>query len=139
MSDLFVKLDAEYASDPKLLEAGPLAELLYVRSLCFCKRTLVDGFIRERQLAVIAVGIPSPSKHAAALVEVGAWERVDGGWQVAAWLKRNKSARQIAEEREAKRAASLLANHTQHHVGKGKKPSPRCELCRAEANPDYMQ
>lgn len=149
MSDIFVKLDAEYASDPKLLEAGPLAELLYVRSLCFCKRTMSDGVIRVTQLPVVALGIPSARKLADKLVEVNAWAEVhepqkDGAlrlvaWEIPAWLKRNKSAATIAKEREDRRAASVLANHTQHHVGKGKKPSSKCELCKAEATPDYMQ
>lgn len=129
MSGLYVKLDAEYACDPRLLEAGPLAELLYIRGLCFCKRTMVDGIITDRQLNVIALGIPKPAGLAAALVDCGAWLRTDTGWIIAAWLKRNKSAEQITAEKEAKRRASVLANHTQHHVGK--KPSPTCELCRS--------
>lgn len=143
MSGLYVKLDAEYASDDRLIEAGPLAELLYVRGLCFCKRTMVDGTITRRQLAAVALGIPSPEKHARTLVDVGAWAETDTGWTITAWLKRNKSVEQICAEREAKRAASVLANHTQHHVGPGKKPSPKCELCNAQngadEGPDYLR
>lgn len=131
MSGLYVKLDAEYACDPRLLEAGPLAELLYIRGLCFCKRTMVDGIITDRQLNVIALGIPKAKEHAAALVECGAWLRSDTGWIVSSWLKHNKSVAEIVLDKEARRAASALANHTQYHVGAGKKPSAKCELCRS--------
>lgn len=135
MSGLYVKLDAEYASDDKLIAAGPLAELLYIRGLAFCKRQMVDGIIKTNQLAAVALGIPSAARHAAALVEHGAWAPIDGGWLIAAWLKRNKSAAEIADDREARRVASVEANHAQHHVGTGKKRSPKCEICRAERAP----
>lgn len=135
MSGLYIKLDAEYASDDKLIAAGPMGELLYVRSLAFCKRQMVDGIIRTNQLNVIALGIPSAKKHAEALVESGAWTLTAEGWQIANWLKHNKSAEQINEDREMRRVASMEANHAQHHVGPDKKASPKCELCRAARPP----
>ena len=46
MSGLFVPLDVEYDSDDKMIEAGPMAELLYVRGMAFAKRTGSDGNIR---------------------------------------------------------------------------------------------
>jgi hypothetical protein len=133
MSGLYVKLDAEYASDDKLIAAGPMAELLYIRGLAFCKRQMVDGVIKTNQLAAVALGIPSAAKHAAALVEHGAWVTVRDGWRIAAWLKRNKSVAEITDDREARRVASMEANHAQHHVGPGKKRSPKCDACRAES------
>ena len=60
---VYVPLDVEYASDDKIIEAGPMAELVYVRGLAFCKRTLNDGEITRAQLAVVAVGISSPLRH----------------------------------------------------------------------------
>lgn len=134
-SGLYVKLDAEYPTDDEFIEAGPMAELLYVRGLCFCKRKLLNGTISRNQLSTVALGIPSPLKHAATLVDVGLWETTDAGWFICAWFKRNKSAEQITETREARRLASVEGNHAQHHVGPGKKPSPKCEICRSEKPP----
>ena len=51
MSGLFVPLDVDYADDPKIIEAGPLAELLFVRGLAFCKQQLSDGHIARSQLS----------------------------------------------------------------------------------------
>lgn len=135
MSGLFVKLDAEYATDDKLIAAGPLAELLYVRGLAFSKRQMVDGLIKTNQLPAVGIGIPSPAKHAAKLVEVGAWEVTKDGWVITGWLKRNKSAAAIIEDKALRARASAEANHAQHHVGPGKKKSLKCEICREESGP----
>lgn len=117
MAGLYVPLDVDYATDDKLIEAGPMAELLYVRSLCFAKRTMRDGQIARSQLAAVALGIPSAAKHAQRLVDVGAWTASKTGWTITAWLKHNKPAASIRADSEAKKAASLLANHERWHVG----------------------
>jgi hypothetical protein len=131
---LYVKLDVEYAHDPKMIDAGPMAELLYVRALCFAKRSMKDGFIAERQLPAVALGIPAPHKHAATLVEVGAWEKTTGGWNITSWLKRNKSAARIAHEIEARRMKSVMGNHERWHV-KESKYDPTCEICNPMGDP----
>lgn len=125
---LYVKLDAEYASDDKMIEVGPLAELLYVRGLCFAKRTMLDGKISRGQLSAVAIGIPNPTKQVDRLVAVGAWTTTRQGWQITAWLKRNKSALTIGAESEAKRVASQTANHERWHIRENK-PSLTCPLC----------
>lgn len=127
---LYVRLNAEYPTDDEFIEAGPLPELLYIRGLCFCKRKLIDGVISAKQLPAVAMGIPSARKHARTLVAVGLWEETDDGWAIVGWLKWNKSADQVEEDREARRIASMKANHVQYHVGEGGKPSTRCDLCR---------
>ena len=132
---LFVKLNAEYNTDDEFIEVGPMAELLYIRALAFCKRKMLDGTISTGQLISVALGIPAPAKHAASLVRVGLWEATADGWTVTGWAKWNKSAAEITDEQESRRRASMEANHAQHHVGPGKKKSPKCELCRAEHAP----
>lgn len=135
MSGLYVPLDVEYDSDDKLILAGPMAELLYVRGLAFAKRTMSNGDINSAQIAVVGRGIPSAVKHAAKLVEVGAWRSTATGWHISAWLKRNKSVEAIDSEREAKKAASAKANHERWHVGEQGKPSASCPLCHPEPDP----
>lgn len=132
---LFVPLDVDYASDDKLIEAGPMAELLYVRGLAFCKRTMSDGHIRRSQLTAVGLGIPSASKHAQRLVDVGAWTVTSYGWRVSSWLKRNKSAAQIRLESDTKKKNSILANHRRWHVGEGKEPSISCPHCYPTPDP----
>lgn len=131
---LHVQLDVEYASDPKIIDAGPMAELLYVRALCFAKRTMRDGCITQSQLRTISIGIPSASRQAQRLVDVGAWEKTGDGWRIAAWLKRNKSADRITSDMAAKRMKSLLGNHERWHV-KADRFDPTCELCNPYNGP----
>jgi hypothetical protein len=132
---LYVPLDVDYASDDKLIEAGPLAELLYIRGLAFCKRTMSDGRIKRAQLTVVAHGIPSARKHVYQLVDVGLWRETSDGWAIVAWLKRNKSAAQIRSDSETKKAASALANHRRWHIGEGKEPSFSCPHCYPKPDP----
>jgi hypothetical protein len=134
MVGLHVQLDVEYASDDKLIEAGPMAELLYVRGLCFAKRTLTDGRITHGQLSAVAIGIPSPVKHARRLVEVGAWRATTTGYQIVSWLKRNKSAATVRAEADRKTKDSIAKNHKRWHVDEAK-TSPTCPLCYPERDP----
>lgn len=131
---LYVPLDADYYHDPKIIDAGPMAELLYVRALCLAKRTEKDGYIADSQLRVIGAGLSRPHALADRLCAVGAWERVGNGWQISAWLKRNKSAAQITHAKEAARMKSLQGNHERWHV-KEQKFDPTCELCNPYKDP----
>lgn len=135
MSGLFVPLDVEYDSDDKMIEAGPMAELLYVRGMAFAKRTGSDGNIRRSQLVIVGRSIPSAAKHAAALVRVGAWVETADGWHIAAWLKRNKPMAEIAADKHRRKAASQKANHDQYHTGPSGKPSTTCPLCAPISEP----
>lgn len=129
---LHVQLDVEYASDERIVEAGPMAELLYVRALCWCKKNpKTNGAFTWSQLAVFAHAIPQARKHAARLVEVGAWEDTGKGAQVAAWLKRNKSGEDIASAADMASMLGIQGNHERWHVGKDGKPSNKCPLCLA--------
>jgi hypothetical protein len=136
MTGLYVKLDVEYMSNPKLLEAGPLAELLYVRSLCFAKRTMKDGVLTRPQVGLITYGVPNAKRHIEALVAEELWDDIGGGaYRIAGWLERNKSASQIEHESEVKRQASILANHERWHATPDGKPSATCPLCYPNPHP----
>lgn len=135
MSGLFVPLDVEYDSDDKMIEAGPMAELLYVRGMAFAKRTGSDGNIRKSQLVIVGRAIPNAGKQAHALVRVGAWVETDDGWHIAAWLKRNKPMAEIAADKQRRKAASQKANHDQYHTGPAGKPSTACPFCAPKSEP----
>lgn len=110
----WVKLDDNYQFDPKILAAGAMAELLYVRSLAWAKRDWkAEGRIDRRHLAPLTLGIPGKAAtHVAALVELELWTVVEGGWQITAWAKRNNSAEAIEVIRNERRIAGAKGNAT---------------------------
>lgn len=112
----YAPLSAHYYKDDAIAEAGPMAELLYVRGLAFCADVLSDGFISDTQLArFVGVGISNPRKHAERLILVGLWEKAEPdllgcegtGYVVKAWAKWNLTKAQIQEKqkRDAERKA----------------------------------
>ena len=132
MSSLFIQLDVEYATDDEFIEAGPMPELLYIRALCFSKRKTTDGFITTSQLQLVGNGIKQVAKHATTLVNVGLWTTVEGGYQINAYLKRNKSKAQLEDEKALAAELGAVGAHERWHTGPEGKPSPKCKFCRAE-------
>lgn len=97
--EVYVPLSVDYADDPKIIAAGERAEVLYVRALCLSKRILSDGFVADVQLS--RFGLSGVHARARRLVEVGLWARVDNGYQVVAFLKRNRSRADVLADRAA--------------------------------------
>lgn len=119
---LFVPLAVDYASDDKIIEAGPMPELLYVRSLAFTKRTGSNGKIKRAQLQVVGLGLAQLPKLAVTLVQVGLWLEADDGWLIAAWFKHNDST----DHFDAETLAGKKANHVRwKHAG----PFEQCVRC----------
>jgi hypothetical protein len=129
MAGLFVPLHVGYAEDHKIIDAGPMGELLYVRSLAFVKRARTDGWIAANQLATIAARIPNFRRHADHLVDLGLWERNGNGWYVRSWLRYNPTA---ADLHKTKSAAGSLGNHNRWHLGFDGEPNPECDHCREQ-------
>lgn len=90
---LFVKLDVDYADNPRIAAAGEKAELAYIRILCLCKKMRSDGVLTAAQLKRLA--IPRLSERLRKLNEVGliVWDGEDV--IVTGWLQRNLSAQEI--------------------------------------------
>lgn len=141
---LFVPLDVDYMSDPKIMRLkDPLSELLYVRALCFAKRTLSDGFIHDAQLPMLCTGfgrdVARPGRMVDRLVRdldvTGLWRRVQDGYQIVAWSKRNTSAATIKAASEKRRLAGQKANHERWHVnGKVSSDCPFCVRIGSESD-----
>ena len=135
--DLFVPLYVDYQSDPKILRAGPLAEVLFVRSLALCKRTMSDGHIDRAQLVTLTIGLPANGRRAvSALVSEGLWTETDAGWVITSWSKRNRAAADVKAQVQRRKASSVLANHRRWHVGPEGKPSDTCEICYPPTDPN---
>lgn len=100
-SGAYAPLSAHYYKDDAIDEAGPAAELLYVRGLAFCAEMLNDGFISDRQLTrFVGSGLEDVHDRAKALVAVDLWRRSDGGYVIRSWLEWNRSRAEITHYQE---------------------------------------
>lgn len=96
------RFDDGYMDHPKIMEAGPWAELLDRRAIEHCAKYETDGLVAKSALRRIGRDIPRVSQRVLALIEVGRWTvNETGGWWVHDFLKYNPSRAQ----READRAS----------------------------------
>jgi len=121
----FVPLDVNYAHDRAIRQAGPLAELLFIRSMAYARRTKSEGVIPDYDLPVVGVGIPKVAQHAEALVRVRLWVAVSGGWRIRSWAKWNPVSDSARSARQSRGGA--LGNHNRWHVDGV--TSDECEFC----------
>lgn len=97
MTDLYVPLDVNAPDDPKILDAGDHAELVFYRSLCLSKRQSSDGRIARAQLRLLG----ATEDDVEALVRTDLWAEIEGGWLIVSFLKRNRSRQQLDDARDA--------------------------------------
>jgi hypothetical protein len=109
-SVLYARIDVALARDPRMIAAGPLARLMYVQSVLYCRENLTDGVIDRLILPLVAVDVPNARRHMARLVDVGALEVVEVGWRIPdqVWRRYNPLRSEVDEIRraEAERKAS---------------------------------
>lgn len=112
----WAKFDDQFTEHPKVVAAGPWAELLAMRAVIYCARYETDGHVRATQLARLAVGVPSVKRRVASLVEQGLWtEDSEGdGWWVHDFLEYHPSREERETEREQarKRMRRVRTNKT---------------------------
>lgn len=122
----YAPLAATYFMDDDVMEAGEEAELLYVRGLAFCAgNPASDGYITDKQVArVVGAGMPLLAERIQALVSVGLWERLPGGYAVRSWLKWNKSADELGRHRARDRDRKSASSSTEGGSEGGAEPEP---------------
>jgi hypothetical protein len=121
----WTKLSDDFDQHPKIIAAGERAELLHVHGLIYSNRYLLDGFIP-------AEAVPHLSRHARfeasieALIKLGIWVPVEGGYQIHDFLKYQRSRKQVLAERErnAKRLRLLRATPTDGNAESVSAPYP---------------
>lgn len=120
----YAPLAAHYFMDDAILEAGPDAELLFVRCLSFLAAVPSDGFLTDRQVStIVGLGLRNVPKRLARLTEVGLLQAVDGGFVARSWTKWNKNSEEIGKmlardrERKARKQAELDANSARNPDG----------------------
>jgi hypothetical protein len=130
MSGLFVPLNVSYYLDEKLLGVGPLAELLYVRSLAFCKAQSTQGAFTTQQLRTFGAKITHLRVQERALVAQKLWEPTETGWFITAWFNHNPTNDEI---HNARSTAGQMGNHRRWHLPPDGTASPDCKFCIANA------
>lgn len=127
----FVPLDVNYLRDRSIRQAGPTAELLFIRSLAYARGAQTDGFVPDYDLELVTVGVRNGARHVAALVREGLWIPADGGWTIRSWTKWNGTKEQVETLSAERAAAGKLGTHKQHHLAKGV-TNPDCEHCLSD-------
>jgi len=94
-------------SHPKLLKVTPEACWLWVTAIDYSRAHLLDGFVPAESLDVLG-RFRAPQRLAHALVSVGLFDQVDGGYRIHDFLAHNDSADAVRDKRardlERKRA-----------------------------------
>lgn len=102
----YVALKAQYYLDDAVLEAGPDAELLWVRILSFLASVRTDGKLTDRQLKSVGYGLRNVKRRVEKLQEVGLLLHEGAHYEARSWQKWNRSSQEIdnylAAERERK-------------------------------------
>lgn len=111
----YAQMHDGFFRNTKVKRAGNMAGWMWVASIGHANENLTDGFIPIEALNELSELDSKPRlKLAAKLVEVGLWEKVDGGWMIHDFLKWNFTREQVL----AKRAANL-ARVNKHRAGNG--------------------
>lgn len=93
----WVKLDDSMPLNPKVLAAGVDGFALDVAAIAYSSRFRTDGFIADHALPALFPPLRNPGRVADRLVEVGRWNRVEGGWMIHDFLEYQPSATDQAE------------------------------------------
>jgi len=109
---MWLKVDDSFVEHAKTLAAGAQLEgghglgrvvAVWLEAALFCSRRLTNGFIPERVVARLLVD-DAPLEVAAALVHVGLWTVVPGGFAFHDWQDYQPDAATVQARRERERA-----------------------------------
>ena len=98
----WIKLDDTFPMHPKVIKAGPDAAWLYVASVCHAGHFLTDGFV-DLDVVKSLTRLRQVSRCVSALVDVGLWDEVDGGYQIHDYSNHQKSKESVEKQRVANR------------------------------------
>lgn len=97
----WVRLESAFWCNPKVLQLKHLnkyrAISAYVGGLGYSGQQGLDGFIPDRALTLIDCG----PRDATALVEVGMWHPIDGGYEINDWHDYQPTAEKVQQRRAA--------------------------------------
>lgn len=107
----WARIDATHQRHPKIIEAGPWAELLDLRAICLSAELEQDGRIHEASLKQISREIPRVQLAIRRLIKVRRWSPApDGdGWIIHGFLEAQPSRSRLEEQRAAARERQTRA------------------------------
>lgn len=111
----WVRLDDGFAAHPKIAALPDNAFRLHIAALCYCATHLTDGFVPYA--AVPLFGIRRVPVAGGALLELGLWDKVEGGYQIHDYLHYQESREKVMSRREATR--ERVNRHRQKRPGNG--------------------
>lgn len=105
---MWIKLDEDFYSHPKVVRAGPEAAHLYVAGLGYCSKHLTDGWIPTEALPMLTSFVKNVRRAAGVLVAVELWHKRDDGYEVHDYLEVQSSRSDVEKIRQdaASRARS---------------------------------
>jgi hypothetical protein len=152
----WVKIDDDFNEHPKALAVGPLAQLLYLRSIIYSSRYLTDGRITHEavdhlvtwnlhgrdqvRLRPLVDGDGADESGTATnpgyidLDDAGLWEADPVGFVIHDFIKYNPSREEVLAQR-AERAASGRKGGIKSGVRRRSKREANAKLNEANANP----
>lgn len=95
----YAKIDDGILDHPKCLMAGEDATNLFIRSIIWCNKHLTDGFVPHEACTNLTRS-RNLKKQVAALLRVGLWEEVEGGYRIVGFLDHNDSKEEVQRKRE---------------------------------------
>lgn len=117
----WIKLDDQFSINDKVLAAGKDGRELHISALCHCGRNLTDGFIDKRMVRQLAAMFEVYDWETAvdALLDVGLWIEVEGGYEIANYLAFNPT-REDVEKRRQQRAERQARWRTERRSDDGR-------------------
>lgn len=122
----YVPLSVHYADDEAIMDVGEDAELMYLRMLAYAGRTPnTEGFI-TRRVCLTRLGVDErpevgpesrPENRLEKLLEVGLIAERDGGFQIVSWLRWNRSAAEMGQERASDRTRKARLTRSSPETG----------------------
>jgi hypothetical protein len=113
----WIKLHDNFWENPKVINAGEDAALLYVQGLSYCSRNLTDGAILTGALRYLTARKDARTL-ARILVREGLWTETPTGWLVHDYLKHQRSRAQIEAEREKARIRAAASRGVRANSGR---------------------
>lgn len=83
----YIAVEVDYFDHPKVMAVGEKLAYRNLRAQAWCHKHRTDG-VMTREVALSFVLSP---KAAAAMVEAGLWETVEGGWKIHDYLQHQES------------------------------------------------
>lgn len=118
------KVDDTLAWHEKVVRAGNAAMGLWVRAGSWSSQQLSEGFVPDAM--IVAMG---DRRQAAALVDVGLWLKVEGGFQFHDWPAYQPSKAEVLANRKANAARQTVARNPELREAIRVRDGDRCRYC----------